>query len=337
MGKANIYIIAREAGVSVATVSRVFNRSSVVKESTCKKVLEVCRRYNYQPSRVASAITTKKTKSVGIIVPSLKEPPFIELIGGAEYILYKNGYCLSVFNARQNIERQLEIANIIDNRIIDGVIFSGVYGRDKDKIFISEMLKRNIPCIMVDRIIPDIDIPLVGSNEYLGGKIAAQFLLECGHRKIGIVTYDREVYIFNQRVAGFLSVLKEKGLKEQFIMEVPLEFSKVEEAIKGYKDELVGNDSTAVFGTSDSIAIFLISLFLENRLKVPDDISVMGYDNMTYSRLIFPRLTTIHHDMFELGKVVATNLLYRLEHGSYLNDKQIIDPKICIRDSVKKI
>jgi len=337
MGKANIYIIAREAGVSVATVSRVFNRSSLVKESTRKKVLEVCQKYNYEPSRVASAITTKKTKSVGILVPSLKEPPFIELIGGAEYILYKNGYCLTVFNARQSIERQLEIANIIDNRIIDGVIFSGVYGGEKDKIFISEMVKRGIPCIMVDRIIPDIDIPFVGSNEYLGGRIAAQFMLECGHKKIGIVTYDREVYIFNQRVAGFLSVLGENGIKEQFILEVPLEFSKVEEAIKGYEEEIAGSDITALFGTSDSIAIFLISLLMENNLKVPDDISVMGYDNITFSRFIFPRLTTIHHDMFELGKVVATNLLYRLENGRYLNDRQIIDPKICIRDSVKKI
>ncbi len=337
MGKANIYIIAKEAGVSVATVSRVFSNSSLVKEETLKKVLKVCKKYRYQPSRVASAITTKKTKSLGIIVPSLKEVSFIELLGGAEYILYKNGYSLSVFNARQNIDRLLEIANIIDNRIIDGVIFCGVYGRDKDKIFISEMVQRNIPCIMVDRIIPDIDVPFVGTNEYMGGQLAARFLIEYGHKNIGVLTYDRHVYIFNQRVAGFLSVLKEHGLKAQFIIDVPLEFSRLDEAIRQHKDELMDSRATAVFSTADSIALFLLSMFFESKLRIPDDISVMGYDNIAYSRLVFPQLSTIHHDMYELGKIAAKNLIYRLDKGSYLNVKEIIEPKICIRDSVKKM
>ncbi len=337
MGKANIYIIAKEAGVSAATVSRFFNNKSIVKESTRKKILKVCNKYNYEPSRIASAITTKKTKSIGLIVPSLKEPPFIELIGGAESILYENGYCLSVFNARQSVERQLEIAKIIDNRIIDGVIFSGVYGREKDKIFINEMLKREIPCIMVDRIIPDIDIPFVASNDYLGGQLAAEYILSNNHKKIGIVTYEREVYIFNRRVTGFMDVLEKNGLKPEFILELPLEFRKVEKTIMAHKEKLLHNDVSVIFGTTDSIAIFLISLFLENNIKVPDKVSVMGYDNITYSRLIYPKLTTIHHDMFELGKVVAKKLLNRLENGDYENNKQIIDPKICIRESVKKI
>jgi DNA-binding LacI/PurR family transcriptional regulator len=337
MNKANIYTIAEEAGVSVATVSRFFNRKYLLKEATQQKILAVCKKYNYEPSRIASAITTKKTRTAGIIVPSLKEPFFIELIGGVEYVLYNNGYCLSVFNARQNIERQLEIANIIDNRIIEGVIFSGVYGGEKDKIFISEMIKRNIPCIMVDRIIPDIDIPFVASNDFMGGQIAASYLLECGHTKIGILSYEKEVYIFNQRVAGFLSVLSENGIQEKFILELPLKFSKIEEGINNYKEKLMENDVTAIFSTSDSIAMFLMSMFMKNNLRIPQDISVIGYDNITYSRLIYPKLTTIHHDMFELGKVVAKNLLYRLENGNYLNKNQIIDPKICIRDSVKKM
>ena len=99
--KANIYVIAKEAGVSVATVSRFFNKKSLVKKSTRLEILEVCKKYNYKPSRVASAITTKKTKSIALLVPSLKEATFGELVSGVEFALSKNGYCLNVFNTNK--------------------------------------------------------------------------------------------------------------------------------------------------------------------------------------------------------------------------------------------
>ena len=335
--KANIYIIAKEAGVSVATVSRFFNRKNLVKESTRGKILKVCKKYSYEPSRIASAITTKKTKTIALLVPSLKEPAFIQLIGGVESIVSKDGYCLSIFNARQSIEKELEIAKIIDNRFIDGVIFSGVFGNEKEKAFILEMQKREIPCIMVDRIIPDINIPYIASNDYLGGKIAAKFLLGNNHKRIGIISYDTKVYIFRQRVKGFIDTLNENGLMEEFVLEVPLEYGKIEKYINSYRNKILEKKPSAIFTTSDSIAIFLMSLLMEKGIKVPDEVSIMGYDNMIFSRFSFPRLTTIHHDMFELGKVVGENLISKLENGKYLNRVQVIDPKLLPRDSVIKI
>jgi len=337
MKKTTIYKIAREAGVSVTTVSRFFNNPGMVRETTRNRIFETCQKYDFKPSSIASAITTKKTKTVALLVPSFKEPMFIELIGGAEYILSRKGYCLSVFNARQNIERELEIANIIDNRFIDGAILSGVYGNEKDKIFISEMLKRKIPCIMVDRIIPDIDIPYVASNEYLGGRLAGEYVLSNGHSRIGIITYPREVYIMNERIRGFLEALDSKGQKECFMYEVPLEFNKIGPSIRSFIDKVLNKRPTAILNTSDSIAFFLIRIMRENGIRIPEDISIMGYDNIVYSNLITPSLSTIHHDMEEIGKVVAKNLLYRLENGEYLNMRQVIDPELMPRESVVDI
>lgn len=337
MKKMTIYKIAREAAVSVTTVSRFFNNPDLVKKSTRNKIFKICKKYDFKPSNVASAITTKKTKTVAILVPSFKEPMFIELIGGAEYVLSRRGYCLSVFNARQSIERELEIANIIDNRFIDGVILSGVYGNKKDKIFISEMLKRNIPCIMTDRIIPDIEIPYVGSNEYLGGKLAAGHVLDNCHHRIGIITYPREVYIMNERIRGFLDELSSKKQKECFVYEVPLKFNEIEPSIRSFIDEALQKKPSVIFNASDSIAFFLIRIMREKGAKIPEDLSIMGYDNIIYSNLITPSLSTIHHDMDELGKVVAENLLYRIENGKYLNMRQIVDPKLMARESVMNI
>jgi LacI family transcriptional regulator len=335
--KATIYSIAREAGVSVATVSRFFNKSHLVKETTRNKLLEICSKHGYEPSKIASAITTKRTKTIALLLPSFREPPFMDLLSGAEYELSKRGYCLNIFNVRQSIERELEVASIIDNRFIDGVIFSGVYGNKKDKIFISEMLNRGIPCVMVDRIIPNIDIPYVASNDYLGGKIAAKYLIENNHKRIGIITYDRSVYIFNQRVKGFTDVLKRSNIESEFIFDVSLEFKKIEGNILSKKDEVIKSGVTAVFNTSDSIAIILMRMLLEAKLNIPSDISIIGYDNMAYSNLTHPRLSTVHHDMYEIGKSVVDILIHRLESGTYNSMKQIIDPKIVPRDSVRKL
>lgn len=337
MEKATIYKIAREAGVSVTTVSRFFNNPGIVKEETRKKIFSVCQKYNYEPSYVASAITTKKTKTIALLVPSFKEPMFVELIGGAEYVLSSKGYCLSVFNARQSIEKELEIAKIIDSRFIDGVILSGVYGDERDKVFISEMVRRNIPCIMVDRIVPEVDIPYVASNEYLGGKLAAQYLLENNHKRIGIITYPREVYIFNERVRGFTEILEKQDLKELFIKEVTLEFKNIENKVRSIMPGIIREKPTAIFAIADSIAFFTIRILRDNNIKVPEDISIMGYDNILYANAINPSLSTIHHDMFELGKVVAKNLLYRLENGKYYNMEQVVDPRLVARESVIKI
>jgi len=334
MKKKTIYRVAEEAGVSVTTVSRFFNNPSLVKKSTRNKISKICKKYNFKPSNIASAITTKKTKTVAILIPSLKEPAFVELMNGAEYVLSRRGYCLSVFNTRQSIKRELEIANIIDSRFIDGVILSGVYGNEKDKVFISEMLKRNIPCIMTDRIIPDIDIPYVGSNEYFGGKLAADYVLDNGHQRIGMITYPLEVYIFNERIRGNLDALKNRKQKESFVFEVHLGFNKIGSSIKSFIDKVISRKPSVILTTSDSIAFFVIRILREKEVRIPEDISIMGYDNIVYSSLITPSLSTIYHDMEKIGKVVATNLLHRIENGKYLNMRQVIDPRLLLRESV---
>lgn len=337
MKKATIYTIAKEAGLSVATISRYFNNTNLVKDSTRRRIQDISNKYEYEPSKIASAITTKKTKTFALILPSFKEPPFMDLISGAEYELSQRGYCLNVFNARQSLEREIEIVKIIDNRSIDGVIFSGVYGNKNDKIFITEMLKKNIPCIMVDRIIPKLDIPSVSSNDYLGGKIAANYLIENKHKNIGIITYNRSVYIFNQRVKGFLSKLNKMDLKISFIIDIPLEFKKIEDNILKRRAEIINSGVTALFTTADSLSIILMRMLQEANLKIPEEMSVMGYDNIVYSNLVHPRLSTIHHDMYQMGRIVADNLIYRVENGVYKEMNNVIDPTLVVRNSVRRL
>ncbi len=335
--KANIYSIAKEANVSVATVSRFFSNSGIVKESTGKKIIEICAKYNYRPSKIASAITTKKTKLIAFIIPSLKDPSFIELIAGAEKAMSEKGYILCLFNTRQNIDREKDIIETIQSMNIDGVMFSGIFGNKEEEIFILNMQKKEIPIIQVDRIIPGINLPYVMNNDYLGGQLAAKFLIENNHKKIGIITYSMKVYIFKQRVDGFLDVLNKYKIKESFIIEVPLEYKKIEEAIDNNKDTLLNSGISSIFCVADSIAIYLSRMLIENNIKIPEEISVMGFDNIIFSNYLMPKLTTIDHDMFSLGEAAAENLIYKLETGRFKNKSEIIDPVLIKRDSVKKL
>ena len=335
--KVNIYFIAKEAGVSVASISRFFNNKNLVKETTKNRILEVCQKYNYKPSKIASAITTKKTKSIAFVVPSLKEPSFVDLINGAEHEMSKNGYCMILFNTRQNIIREKDILDTLDSMIVDGVIFSGVYGGQEEKFFMAEIQDRGIPLILVDRVIPNINIPFVMSNDYLGGQLAAKYILENNHSRIGIITYSTKVHIFKERVRGFIELLNKSGIHEIFIREVPLEYKNIEESLVKEKDFIIKSKVTIVFCVADSIAIFLSRLLGESNIKIPDEMSIMGYDNLVFSNLMVPKLTTINHDMYEIGRVAAENLIARLESGRFKKKKIIIDPVLLPRDSVKKM
>jgi LacI family transcriptional regulator len=335
--KVNIYYIAKEAGVSVATISRFFNNKNLVKESTKTKILEICQKYNYKPSKIASAITTKRTKTIALIVPSLKEPSFVDLINGAELSMSKNSYSMILFNTRQNIVREKDIIDTLDSMIIDGVIFSGICGGEEEKFFIAEIQKRNIPIIFVDRVIPDIYIPFVMSNDYLGGQLAAKYILENNHKKIGIITYPRKVYIFNERVRGFIEILNKSKISENFIVELSLEYKNIEESLLKEKDFIINSNVSVIFCVADSIAMFLSGILRENKVKIPDEISIMGYDNLSFSNLFVPKLTTINHDMYEIGKVAADNLISQLETGHFKKKKIVIDPVLIPRDSVRKL
>ncbi|MEI7616779.1 MAG: LacI family DNA-binding transcriptional regulator [Actinomycetota bacterium] len=335
--KVNIYFIAKEANVSVASISRFFNNKDLLKETTKKRILEVCQKYNYKPSKIASAITTKKTNSIAFVVPSLKEPSFVDLINGAELEMSKNGYSMILFNTRQNIDREKDILDTLDSMIVDGVIFSGVYGGEEEKFFMTEIQNRDIPLILVDRVIPDINIPYVMSNDYLGGQLAAKYILENNHSRIGIITYSTKVHIFKERVRGFIEVLNKSDINEIFIKEVPLEYKNIEESLVREKNFIIKSNVSIVFCVADSIAIFLSRILGESGIKIPEEISIMGYDNLVFSNLMFPKLTTINHDMYEIGKLAANNLIGRLKSGHFKKKKIIIDPMLLPRDSVKKM
>jgi len=336
--KVDIYFIAGKAKVSPATVSRVFNRAEIVSEETKRKVLEVCHRYNYQPSNVARSMRTKRTHYIGFVMPNMVNPFFFELLQGADDYAASRDYYLVLFNSENDYHKEMKFLGQFLARNIDGIIISGIAGGRKDNLFAREVLRKNIPCVLVDRYIEGLDIPSVITDNFKGGMLAARHLLSLGHRNIGIVSFELKVRIIKDRYLGFKEVLKKNGIEEKFFIEIPAGAIDISSQLAKKRELLASGQASAVFCISDLIAINLIEFLKNNGKKIPGQVSVMGFDNISLAGLVEPKLTTIAQDIYRMGMLASQMLIDAIEKNEESRGvKKVLDPKLVIRGSCAKI
>lgn len=342
MKKITIKDIAREAGVSVSVVSYALNNTGYVNKERKEKIKKIASKYNYNPSYMAKAIRTKKTKNIALVInefsPYIKN---IELVDGIEGRLRDYGYCLNIFNTKSKIKKYREIIKTIKNRIIDGVILqgAGIVEEIKDKDF-NELRNSKIPLLFVEKPSNDLNIPTVEINGYKGGKLAGELLMESNHKNIGILTYPISSYIFKERVNGFKDSLKSNKLKPKFIKEIYSELFMLKPTLdwlESAKDILLSNETSAIFCTADLIAVALLEFYKNNEIRVPQDISIVGYDNHIISKTCSPKLTTVNNDLKRLGEIAVDNLISIIEKQILLEKNYILEPDIRVRESVYTI
>jgi len=341
--RADIFLIAREAKVSIATVSRVLNKTQAVTEDKKKRVLAACKKYDYRPSHIARAIRTRRTRNIALVIHSLSIfTKNVELIDSVEEKLESYGYCLNIFNTRLNIEKQDDIVNIIDERVIDGVILqgSGFTSRKMDRKVIEQLCERDIPSFLIERYIANKDMPYAAIDGKKGGELAAEYLLDMGHKNIGIITYPLKYTVLNDRISGFMKVLKKAGIEPGLMWELEVSghnISDNEASIGERAGSIKESKISAIFCTTDILAISLINVLRSNNIKVPGDISVIGFDNHPLSEAIPNKLTTINNDLKKLGEIAVDNLVSRIEKGRFIKTSTVIEPALIERDTVRKI
>lgn len=333
--KIDIYFISKKARVSPATVSRVFNRSELVNEKTRNKILKICDKYNYKPSVIASSMRTNKTKYIGFVVPNMTNPFFFELLKGAEEYASKEDYYLVIFNSENNYEKELVFLDAIFKRRIDGIIISGIAGGRKDNFFVREILKKKLPCVLVDRYVEGMSTPSVITDNFKGGILAADYLLEIKNKRIGVITFDLKIKIIMDRYKGFKKVLEENGLQEIFLIEIPVDSKDILEELIKNKNKILENDIDAIFCMSDYVALYLLEFLKEMNVKIPQDISVIGFDDIYYSKFLNPRLTTIAQDIYKMGNLSCEILLNGIKENKNTDklENSILEPKLIIRES----
>ncbi|ODQ00681.1 HTH-type transcriptional repressor PurR [Salinivibrio sp. SS2] len=332
---ATIKDVARLAGVSTTTVSHVINKTRFVAEKTTEKVWQAVEELNYAPSAVARSLKCNTTRTLGMLVTKSTNPFFAELVHGVEDYCYKQGYTLILCNTEGNLEKQRDYLRMLSEKRVDGLIVV-CSDLNEDLMLLLEK-KRDLPMVVMDWGSHHIDTDRIEDNAELGGYLATKHFIDNGHTKIGCISGQMDKNTCKHRLNGYFRALKEANItvNENWLIEADFEADQAQIAAKQLAT--MSDRPTAVFCFNDIMALAAISTFNEHGLKVPDDISVIGYDNIDLTEYFSPPLTTIHQPKRRLGKTAVKLLLARIANNETQQQVFEMQPALVSRQSVKTI
>jgi DNA-binding LacI/PurR family transcriptional regulator len=322
--------VARLAGVSVSTVSRVLANSTSVDEETKRKVDKAIDAINYKPNLLAQGLRSKSGYVIGLAVPEILHETFSRFIRYTEQEVSALGYNLIIGNTKGMPDIEGAFIDTLLRRHVDGIIFSRV--SDKSQV-IKIFEKWNIPVVIIDRALDREDVPTVVLDNYRAGTIAAEHLVELGHRKFAVITGPQDIALSRERLKGFTDVLEGHGLflVGRNICEGNFKFDSGLEAGKYLLENKI--DFTALWAQNDLMALGAMNVFERNKLRLPEDISVVGMDNLSSAEMIVPTLTTVVQPFQEMCHK-AVEIIMTLKRGEKPKEKRIVlQPGIIIRES----
>ncbi|UXI02506.1 HTH-type transcriptional repressor PurR [Photobacterium sp. TY1-4] len=332
---ATIKDVARLAGVSTTTVSHVINKTRFVAEATQKKVLAAVDELNYAPSAVARSLKCNTTRTIGMLVTKSTNPFFAEVVHGVEEYCYGEGYTLILCNTEGNLEKQRDYLRMLAEKRVDGLL---VMCSDlDDKLLALLERQKDLPMVVMDWGPESPHTDKIQDNAELGGYVATKYFIEHGHQKIGCLTGHSEKLTCRERLKGFHKAMAEANLSvnPDWLIEGDFE---CESAVAAAKQFIAMEERpTAIFCFNDIMAMALISTFEQAGLRVPDDISIIGYDNIDLAPYFSPPLTTIHQPKQRLGKKAIEILMARVKDKQH--ERRIFEmaPELVVRKSVKNL
>lgn len=332
--------IAKEAEVSTATVSMILNnKDKSISEATRNKVLEIARNRNYIPNTMARSLVTRQTRTIGLIMPDIVNPFFPEIARGAEDRASLSRYSIIYCNTDDNLTREDAYIDILTEKMVDGIIFTHSADREGDA---DRFKSCRVPIILIDR---DYDIPNVIGKVLVDNTKASytgvNYLLDQGYRKIAYIAGSIHTRTARDRLEGYKKALAERQLeyREEYVKIGEYKSQWGAEAAKAFLDEKV--DFDAVFCGNDLIAIGAVKALKEAGYKVPEDIGVMGFDDIYMAGMVEPALTTIKQPNYEMGYRAAELLINAMERldspeKSEGAETVILDTELTVRQSTRK-
>jgi LacI family transcriptional regulator len=306
---ATITDVARRANVSTATVSRVLSGGGGARDETRDRVLTAARELGYRPSGVARSLRQRATRTLGLIVTDIENPFFPELVRTVEDAARERGYAMLLCNASDDPERESGYLELLVDRWVDGVVIAasslGVRHREW-------LLAADLPIILVNSVDRQIDLPTIASDSVMGGRIATEHLLELGHRRFGIITAGPRNLDAPDRVTGARSALRAAGIpttSEHVVIEEAI----VEGGERAAAAILATDPSvTAIVAYNDLTAIGAMRAIRARGQRVPQDVSVIGFDDVHLAAYVDPPLSTIAQSTAEMGRWAVDELTRRL-------------------------
>ncbi|CAM3722913.1 catabolite control protein A [Cohnella lubricantis] len=330
-----IYDVAREAGVSMATVSRVVNNNPNVKPQTRKKVYEAIERLGYRPNAVARGLASKKTTTVGVVIPDISNAIFAEVARGIEDIANMYHYNIILCNADKRKEKEIRVINTLLEKQVDGLLFMGGAVTEEH---LQAFSSSNVPIVLCATTDERGTMPSVDIDHEAAAFDAVSRLIADGHRRIGMISGTlQDPANGYARYQGYKRALEEAGIAadEQLVRIGNYKYESGMEAAQYFLD--LAERPTAVFAATDEMAIGAIHAIQDAGLRVPQDISVISVDNIRMASMVRPQLTTVAQPMYDIGAVSMRLLTKLMKKESVEQSKVVLPHELIIRQSAASV
>ncbi len=329
---ANMKDIAKLAGVSVVTVSRVVNNSSNVGDETRKKVQQAIKELKYKPNRVAKRLrsTVSSGNLLGVLIPDIKNPFYVDVLNGIEEIAYKNNYALIMCNFNQDEEKQSKYIDILLSEAVDGMIVAPVKTDDQKII---NVIQSGLPIVCVDRGLKDVDVDVVLVDNKRGAFLAVEHIIKSGYKRIAYISGKRDIPSSLQREEGYLEALK------KYDIAVDSSLIKYGDSSHASGVTLSGdlldlpNPPDAIFTGNNLITLGALETINKREIKIPQEVAIVGFDDMYWSNSFNPPLTAVRQPAHEIGKRAIELLIQRIEDPHKSTVQMILNADLILRKS----
>jgi len=328
-----IYDVARESGYSMATVSRVVNGNTNVKPETRKKILATIERLGYRPNAVARGLASKKTTTVGVVIPDISNPFFAEVTRGIEDIASMYHYNIILSNSDKKLEKELSLIDTLLEKQVDGLLFLGGEVTDAHlEIFNST----GVPVVLAATKDPHSNFPSVDINHFCAAKDAVEQFIHAGHQRIAMISGPlTDPLTGYERFQGYKSALEKAGISftDELVRVGNYHYQSGMDAMEYFLG--LPDKPTAVFAASDEMAVGAIHKIQDNGLNVPTDIEVRGFDNTPISSMVRPLLSTVAQPQYDIGAVAMRFLTKHMNKEVVSDHIVILQHQVTNRNSTK--
>jgi LacI family transcriptional regulator len=302
--------VARYTGLSVSTISRALSNKNYVKEHTREKVLEAVRLLNYSPNIMAQSLKRGRSNTLALIIPSIQNLIYPDITRGVDDTARKNGYTVILCNTDENIEIEKSYINTLRPRLIDGFIVASMMPHSNH---IQQLRKENFPLVLALRAYDEsIDAVIIDNKE--AARRAVKFLIDRGHKRIAITLGNTELNVYSERYKGYREALEEGDIPfdEKLVIRERSNIGSFHKLVRTMLEQGILPD--AFFATTDAQAITVMRGIYDSGYRIPQDISVIGFDNVEIAAIVEPPLSTVSQPLYDIGVMAAQKLIYQIQY-----------------------
>ena len=335
--RASITDLARQLNISVSTVSRALNGHPNISEATTKRVTTLAKTIGYQPNHMAAGLRRGRSKMLGVVVPHIDGNFFSQVVKGIEAAASKAGYHVLICQSNEDVVHERENLEMLMNAQVDGILVS-LSRTTREFRHFEKVRKRDIPLVFFDRILDGYDVNAVVIDDRAGGYRATRHLLDQGYRRIAHFAGPQHLNIYKNRRQGYEDALREYSLpiEEELIFLCDM---KMEDGVQGMLQMLaLPQPPDAVFSASDFTAAGILQALEEKKIRVPEDIGLVGFSNELFSQLTSPKLTSIDQHCEVIGRSATRLLLQIMEEQTHASAPQhiVLQPELYVRASSQR-